>query len=922
MKKLAKILVLFLVVSALAGALVLVASAEAAEPAAFTPASGTTFAVWVSEEAYERGDAPTEYTVNSLNTFMENYKNAPSTPIERRTAYIEFYTDISVGNYNVYYLDFVVNCNGNKFTVGALDLRYSDMTVMNGTYEHTKQLDIQYDSEVLYKNLTHNVVYNANGTGTEAFINFSYNTSSENSLTWDNCVINWKYDTDYIRAVGSALNKDYAEIKFIDTDILVSGNNPNLIKITEFAAVNGYDAKVKIVFDSKSSVQGNVSSYVLLNENFTNNQIGGFTDNPQYVIFEEGFSCTAGAVPTLEYAIKKYNSSGVLQPVEYVDGFDGADCKVWFVKPGTTTPLEGQFYAVSSDDGLFALSEELPENVGWYTYIDEEPAFTMATVPEYNDKGEALFKVANIKSFVQGSTIVFVRNVNMWDASSSAEFNNYKSDLTFDLNGNTIFVYNRWRVSLYDNGVYYTVNLTVKNGTVDASALNDYIFDGNSKGGIIRFENLTINGSKTASNAIKRHEGTLIMKKCVINTPNRAFTFSESSDITLDFDNVTINAKNGIATRVYAGKQTVMSFKDCTFNVTDTAFTVEVTGTPSNEDTVIINLDGCNVTAPKYQVYNYSGNNLLRPKKTVILNVSDTYFSRSIAYPESFTLNVAEGEKAMNITGKSGYTLYVGEVPVDANALQANLTLYTDFSLNIYANSTISSIKYNGALLEHVAQDGVKVYTINGITPNTAAEALNFTVYTTVDGITYEIPLSYSVLDYANAVIGSSTINDAGKKLVSAAMAYVQAAYTYTGKEAPEFKGVAFDEAVAPTVADITLPSSIGGVKLALDTGFKLRFTLKEGANADLTVAGSTYEVRDGLVGNANYIDVELRAYALYNSAITISDGTVTGNYVFASYVNYVNGLKGEEYNTLKDFINALYTFTYYAREYKNANAM
>ena len=60
-----------------------------------------------------------------------------------------------------------------------------------------------------------------------------------------------------------------------------------------------------------------------------------------------------------------------------------------------------------------------------------------------------------------------------------------------------------------------------------------------------------------------------------------------------------------------------------------------------------------------------------------------------------------------------------------------------------------------------------------------------------------------------------------------------------------------------------------------------------------------------------------MRAYNLFNAVITVSDGTTTGTYSLAHYVNAVNADVNST-ETLKTLVNALYTYTKYAHDYKN----
>ena len=270
----------------------------------------------------------------------------------------------------------------------------------------------------------------------------------------------------------------------------------------------------------------------------------------------------------------------------------------------------------------------------------------------------------------------------------------------------------------------------------------------------------------------------------------------------------------------------------------------------------------------------------------------------------------------MAVSGIDGFSYIVDKSPLKSGDLQANLTLYTDFQLNIFTRpGVIGEIMVNGEAAEYTEFEGRNKYSIRDITPNTAADNIVITVTATVDGVTYTFDIEYSVLSYAKSVIASATIDTDAKKLVSAAMAYVKAAYVYTEKSAPEFEGVAFDAYIADADKP-TMPDAIRGAQLDLASGFKLRFNITAGYTGNVVVNGVSYEVENGAYNGITYFEVDMRAYALYDTPVVISSNGVTGNYYLENYVVYANGIGG----TLADLANALYTYAAYANSYKAAN--
>jgi hypothetical protein len=247
--------------------------------------------------------------------------------------------------------------------------------------------------------------------------------------------------------------------------------------------------------------------------------------------------------------------------------------------------------------------------------------------------------------------------------------------------------------------------------------------------------------------------------------------------------------------------------------------------------------------------------------------------------------------------------------------LQANLTLYTDFQLNFFANrDIIKGITLNGENLEATEFEGDDKYTIKNITPDVAAENLQFYVYVLDGGKEYILPLTYSILKYSEQIMKTSDAD--AKALVSAAMAYVKAAYVFTEKAAPEFTGVEITAAENNESAVTNLTSAIKGAQLNLDSGFKLRFNLKSEYSGPLVVNGATYTVNNGKVGELAYVEVNLRAYQLVNP-VTVSDGKTTATYGIANYAK--SSVVTADAN-LKALADALYTYATYANAYKAGN--
>jgi hypothetical protein len=291
------------------------------------------------------------------------------------------------------------------------------------------------------------------------------------------------------------------------------------------------------------------------------------------------------------------------------------------------------------------------------------------------------------------------------------------------------------------------------------------------------------------------YTGTYVIKNSTFNTPNGyAFAFEKSDTFkSVQIENSTFNSSYAVRMYLEASMRLdkdLFYAKNSTFNCKNGVLYSEDVG--STEDSYFVfEMTGCTVNS----------NSVLGVKtdlpgsETVILSGSKfvqkpyLYVNAVVAEnSDNIKIITAPGEKLMAVTGIDGFSYIVDKSPLESGDLRANLTLYTDFQLNIFTRpGVIGEIMVNGEAAEYTEFEGRNKYSIRDITPNTAADNIVITVTATVDGVTYTFDIEYSVLSYAKSVIASGTIDAEAKKLVSAAMAYVKAAYVYSEKSAREF---------------------------------------------------------------------------------------------------------------------------------------
>ena len=285
---------------------------------------------------------------------------------------------------------------------------------------------------------------------------------------------------------------------------------------------------------------------------------------------------------------------------------------------------------------------------------------------------------------------------------------------------------------------------------------------------------------------------------------------------------------------------------------------------------------------------------------------------------ECYSVSVKSGEKKIEIIGKDGYACFVGRVAPNSGDFTANLTLFTSFNLNFFANpEKISGVYYNGELLTAIDFEGRVKYTLSDIAPNTAAQSLEFTVGIIKDGVIYKVPISYSVFAYAKQVV-EGEYSTLAKQLALSAVKYVQAAYVYCGNAAPEFEAnggvITNSDTTAEAVTSLT--AAVDSVQLNLKESPYIRFNLKSGYTGTLKINDSSFEIEDGKLGEFTYVEIAVRAKDL-TSDFTVEAGGVTASYNLKNYRNSKAVMADE---SLAALVDALYTYGSYAKEYSLNN--
>lgn len=324
----------------------------------------------------------------------------------------------------------------------------------------------------------------------------------------------------------------------------------------------------------------------------------------------------------------------------------------------------------------------------------------------------------------------------------------------------------------------------------------------------------------------------------------------------------------------------------------------------------------------EYEFYWYKGDEVSVDKIPVELPKTSKYFSYKWAGPNTDGAFYAEVTEA---------------VPV-----KANVTLYSDFTFNIYLPSDLGAKSYdtltvNGedAELQLVAIDGVEYMkiTVRDINPANAADDLKI-VFEVIDGdIEMKVAKEISVVDYLRCALNNAK-DDTEARLIVSMINYVDKAYRYVCEDDTALPKsltdlTASDKYKSYTLektTELTAVSTVGSlgvfdsVWLSLDNEVRFTFKTKAEFEGNLVFTyiknGKKFVETKRAIGERE-ISIKLKANELLQN-ITVSYGNVRGEYNLAAYLKFAESTEDAELIALVD---ALWLYADYAKAYVAAKS-
>ena len=631
----------------------------------------------------------------------------------------------------------------------------------------------------------------------------------------------------------------------------------------------------------------------------------------------------------------------------------------WGLTEEATDPVD-ELPVVSGDVTYYLVMEDKLANFAVY---ESEQVYKDGGAPinAWADDGE--FNKKLFQSFPANSYMVLFADM---EYNQNARIEDFADGITIDLNGKTFRKTGEEGQCRFITPAGKDETLTIKNGKVYSYKQN-LVYSSHTSGveglGEIIFENCEI---ELESGAMDIRSGTVTFKGCTIKSNANVATIGNASsdyDMAVNFYGTSVEAKNYVFMVAHPKRPDKSAASRPTINVDsydeDGKFwarpTISSTGTfctvSSGTASIDINsyltininnafisnttdLVKFNTPLTIYDPDAGSANGAYTAKDYKgVYTIKNSYIKTLNAADCPGKLVYGEGMILLSVYDDPDMPYYIGEY---VNGMKANLSLSTDFTLNLYipVDTRIDTVEIDGyAYFEaDYAEDDFDVVDVHGVpcyyipldkvTPQNAAEKLTFTVYfENDDGIGVCYSMLYSVTEYAKGVLEKpdsqlGTVAKESKALMANTLAYVAAAYAQFNADATE--SIAYlEELCTKYPATVTVPEAddtaigadlaalVTGASFKLDNKIVLKLTLAASDTpVTVTVNGTEYDTVPVAGENAVYVYLNAKDIA---GVITITSGEASGTYSLAAYYNS-DEIQGAS-NEIKSVVEAMYAY-------------
>ncbi|MBQ7363502.1 MAG: hypothetical protein IJW48_03510, partial [Clostridia bacterium] len=824
--------------------------------------TGILYGVWASEEDYKLGIAP-DYWYQNADSTAANYTTTMKrahvgTTDDNGTiygvsgyvpGYVRLYQSTEILKADGQMIigqtqKLIIDLNNqtltmnNAFRIGGSSYSHPDasLELRNGELVHINgQLQPRQDTTLKMKD----IVWQVN------VANFLYDAGCA-TLELDGCTVNINKQGAYMM-ISLDTSSGVKAINFIDTDFVADYISAPVFEFT-YAIGKTINEYAVVNFDKDCTIDAFGTPFFQMNRAPSNTGTYGAYTVPTIINFEQGFQATANVLSG-KYLESYTNHStpasslNSLNNYKTIAGESDTTLKMNVTSGGTAI---ADWYAVRQESGMVKIVDSFDPTL--YKIIEWAPAFGTTEERIANRVWTEAVISESTLLHADGSVIKFYD-----DAEISALATFYDYDLTFELNGFTV-TYTNGSSLQFGKGEYANIEQNISGKVLPRTII---------------FKNGNLNFT-LASSALQPRPGTeLYFEKVDINTHQHLLNDGGATVVSLK--DCTVKAANGanIATRAVGVADT-----DAEYIIDNTKLinfaVLNVSGARAYD--VTLTIKGGSVLDNRYVILRTEGDTSTGADETPMKNATvkialDTKFIRGYDVPyvvvggtnNTATISFYEDIDGEAVGNGSDYALYLaGNLALDedtnvdyymlaarptvGNALRVNLSLFTDFNVNFFANGGVEGILRDGtALTATTYVDGENSYDKYVITLNAheAADAVSLVVLYNDGEKTFYLPLEYSVLTYANKLVATDGVSAEAVTLAKAAVAYIKEAYYIANADVESYTLpadlAAFDSAVTPADAGTaeltTLTEAVASVRFELESSVNLVLTIANDYN-------------------------------------------------------------------------------------------
>ncbi len=595
------------------------------------------------------------------------------------------------------------------------------------------------------------------------------------------------------------------------------------------------------------------------------------------------------------------------------------------------------FYLTSSSGGKYVYDLGADEFIDGYgtipaQYTNKE---TYPVVLFGNGSVTGYTTVANAFAALPttGNYTILVRRDVVKDTKKAVSA--FRGNLTIDLDGHTLTVAVDGNylidITLSDVGTGASAGFSFKNGTLKKEG---------GRGLVLYNYNSSLNGS---ANYTFDFDSVTFVSTDSTYTPNVIFNTWEDG-----FTNATVAASDY---KLVANS----TFTDCVFDFAssiDGAVMLPLNHSSNTRDRVVHNVtvNGGTVLADTAADFadrfvKLDGNTNGRADSITFSKVNGgNYTALTLPYGTEAPAAEYNGLVFVKISDNGTDVTYrlrpvefanLNYAPKMSLTIDRNLIMNAYIPVNFTQKFTFDGVEYTNLTAfdgKTVEIDGAMYYLVSvELSAKEAARNVILEATVMADENTATATFTFSIVKYAEKLLGDSAVTETEKTLVLDVLQYIKAAYTYFGttdaEQIAKINSLLGDYASKPTVEGSATAETTGmkSATLVLSGKPSIRFYLADGADASaykFFIDGK--QVKTVISDDGAYVDIDVYAYALSETVTYTVDGENAGSFHINAYYAFVSGTgensyAGEDKEALTTLTECFWKYLQSARAYRES---